>query len=165
MLTWGAWAESSKSAPGVNLRCRKPLGGTFVSDEVKAALDNRLCIEEGKKKKVADNPEKECFCCCNARIKHLLSCTPKSAQLSSQGRNPQLSPDNTLWKKETIFLAKPFLAIPCSSGQGLQSHFASTVFKKRQLLIFPTYRVTEIAALTWKTQFHQAWSVVSLRSG
>lgn len=55
MLTREAWDESSESARGVSLRCRKPLGGTFVADEGKAVFDNRLCIER-RKKKVADKP-------------------------------------------------------------------------------------------------------------
>lgn len=50
MLTREAWDESSESARGVSLRCRKPLGGTFVADEGKAVFDNRLCIERRKKK-------------------------------------------------------------------------------------------------------------------
>lgn len=49
MLTREACVESSESAPGVNLRCRKPLGGTFVPDEGKAVFDNRLCIEKRNK--------------------------------------------------------------------------------------------------------------------
>lgn len=49
MLTREAWEESSESAPGVSLRCRKPLDGTFVADEGKAVFDNRLCIERRKK--------------------------------------------------------------------------------------------------------------------
>lgn len=40
--------ESSKSAPGVNLRCLKPLGGTFAPGEGKAVFDNRLYIEGRK---------------------------------------------------------------------------------------------------------------------
>lgn len=48
MLTREAWEESSESAPGVSLRCRKPLDGTFVADEGKAVFDNRLCIERRK---------------------------------------------------------------------------------------------------------------------
>lgn len=51
MLTREAWVESSESAPGVNLRCRKPLGGTFAPGEGKAVFDNRLCIEGEKKKR------------------------------------------------------------------------------------------------------------------
>lgn len=49
--------ESSESAPGVNLRCRKPLGGTFDPDEGKAVFDNRLCIE-GRKKNTVDEQTK-----------------------------------------------------------------------------------------------------------
>lgn len=82
MLTREAWVESSESAPGVNLRCRKPLGGTFVSCEGKAAFDNRLCIV-GKKKKVADKPAK-CFVV-SMSIKYLVSCKSRKTQLSSSG--------------------------------------------------------------------------------
>lgn len=57
ILTREDWVESSESAPGVNLRCRKPLGGTFDPDEGKAVFDNRLCIE-GRKKNTVDEPTK-----------------------------------------------------------------------------------------------------------
>lgn len=42
MLTREAWEESSESAPGVSLRFRKPLGGTFVADVGNPVFDNRL---------------------------------------------------------------------------------------------------------------------------
>lgn len=78
MLTREAWVESSESAPGVNLRCRKPLGGTFVSCEGKAAFDNRLCIV-GEKKKWHIETTKHFAGLCQNKISAVLQIKENSA--------------------------------------------------------------------------------------
>lgn len=79
MLTREAWEESSGSARGVSLRCRRPLAGTFVADEGKAVFDNRLCVERGKNKWQTNQD----IFCCYFRIKFLFSCNSRRTQLPS----------------------------------------------------------------------------------
>lgn len=171
ILTREDWVESSESAPGVNLRCRKPLGGTFDPDEGKAVFDNRLCIE-GRKKNTVDEPTKCVWLLpCQNKTIAVQQMKENSAPFLKAGKSLELCMLDlalTVFFFHKMLWSSPSpLSVPCCLGWGLQRHFYKLSPQEEPPVHLPhlhCHRTCTMVALT-RDQFHQTWTVASVWSG
>lgn len=169
ILTREDWVESSESVPGVNLRCRKPLGATFDPDEGKAVFDNRLCIEG---KKTVGEPTKCVWLLpCQNKTTAVLQVKENSAPFLKAGRSLELCMLDLAFcgrRKLSGLRSSPSpLSVLCCLRWGLQRHFYKLSPQEEPAVHLPhlqSHRSCTMVALT-QDQFHQTWTVASVWSG